>query len=303
MGRRAVIGLAMALAGTVTAAEKAPSFPARHFDDRAGFVSPAVAGRLDERLREFERRTGHAVYVSIFPKLPSASLEDFTVRTATAWRVGRKGIDDGAILFAFVADRKLRLEVGYGLEGTIPDALAGRIIEQHITPGLKAGRVDAAFEAGVGAILAAAEGRPLPSASAEPADDDVPMPETRGLHDGPTPAPVAALPPGPLDSVIEWVTAIAFYKVLGLPVGLLSLVLGVPLSTSPVLRFLPIRRRVKRGESLPRAWAIESLILLWIIVSNLGSGRGGGSTTSSRGSSSSGGGGGRFGGGGASGSW
>jgi uncharacterized membrane protein YgcG len=443
LDRRAVVGLAIVLAGTVTAAEKPPPFPTRHFDDRAGFVSPAVAARLDDRLREYETRTGHAIYVSIFPKLPSASLEDFTIRTATAWRVGRKGVDDGAILFAFVADRKLRLEVGYGLEGTIPDALAGRIIEQHITPGLKSGRVDAAFEAGVAALLAAAEGQPLSSAGAEPAGDDVPMPETRGLHDGagllsaeaagqirerlgqieedtscvlaiavqdgpppsarysdaqlfavrsffrahpmpegqddrwlqeqrqspsallflfvtsrrplqasagyfgtclgeevgigilkhalepplaadpgaalvatldlhaaaqrgewtpPTPAPVATPVPGRVDSVIEVVTAIAFYKVLGLPVGLLSLVLGVPLSTSPVLRFFPIRRRVKRGESLPRAWAIESLILLWIIASNLGSGRSGGSTTSGGGSSSSGGGG-RFGGGGASGSW
>jgi uncharacterized membrane protein YgcG len=398
------------------------------------------------RLREFETRSGHAVYVSIFPKLPSASLEDFTVRTATAWRVGRKGLDDGAILFAFVADRKLRLEVGYGLEAVIPDAIAHRILEEHVTPGLKAGRPDAAFEDGVAAILAAAEGKPLPTAGAASSLDDVPMPETRGLLDkaglldadsaaqvrerlaqveqetgcivaidvenGPPPSarysdaqlfavrsffrahpmteaaseqwaeeqrqrpnallfvfvtsrqplearagyfgsclreevglavlrealeprlaanPRAALlatldlhtraqrgewsppppPPepspeprahGPLDSIFGAVMAIAAFKVLGLPVGLVSLILAFPLSTSPVLRFFPLRRRWKRGESLPRAWVIESLILLWIIVSNLGSGRSGGSTTSS-GSSSSSGGGGRFGGGGASGSW
>jgi uncharacterized protein len=162
-----VLGLAAActLASPVTAVEVTPSFPTRHFDDRAGVVSPAVAARLDDRLRAFETRTGHAVYVSIFPKLPSASLEEFTVRTATAWRIGRKGLDDGVILFAFVADRKLRIEVGYGLEADIPDAVAHRILEERITPELKAGRTDAAFEAGVTAILAAAEGKPLPTPS------------------------------------------------------------------------------------------------------------------------------------------
>ena len=186
MGKRVVLGLATAcaLATAATTVELIPSFPTRHFDDRAGFVSPAVAARLDDRLRAFETRTGHAVYVSIFPKLPSASLEDFTVRTATAWRIGRKGLDDGVILFAFVADRKLRIEVGYGLEADIPDAVAHRILEERITPELKAGRTDAAFQAGVAAILAAAEGKPLPTpsvASAAADQGDVPVPETRGL--------------------------------------------------------------------------------------------------------------------------
>jgi uncharacterized protein len=299
--KRGALGLAAAcaLATAVAAVEVAPSFPTRHFDDRAGVVSPAVATRLDDRLRAFETRTGHAVYVSIFPKLPSASLEDFTIRTATAWRVGRKGLDDGVILFVFVADRKLRLEVGYGLEAVIPDAIAHRILQEYVTPGLKAGRTDTAFEAGVAAILAAAEGRPLPTASAEPDQADVPLPAPPAPAAGPGPE---SLEPVTLDIVIAAVKEIAFFQVLGLPVGFAFLVMAVPLATSPILRFLPIRRRVKRGESLPRAWIIESLILLWLVASNIGSSSSGGSTTSS-GGSSSGGGGGRFGGGGASGSW
>lgn len=293
MRKRRVVGLAAvwALASAAAAVEVAPSFPSRHFDDRAGFVSPAVAARLDERLQAFEARTGHAVYVSIFPSLSSPSLEDFTVRTATAWRVGRKGLDDGVILFAFVADRKLRIEVGYGLEADIPDAVAHRILAERITPELKAGRVDAAFEAGVDAILAAAEGRREEAAA--PSEPIPPAPTA-----SPDTGPVA---PSRIDSVIDMVKAIAFFRFLGLPVGLAFLVVAVPMSTSPVLRFFPIRRRVKLGESLPRAWVIESLILLWLIVSNLGSSRGG--STTSGGGSSSGGGGGRFGGGGASGSW
>jgi uncharacterized protein len=298
LGQRAVLAVAAACAirATAAGAEVAPPFPARHFDDRAGMVSPATAAQLDERLRAFEARTGHAVYVSIFPKLPSPSLEDFTVRTATAWRVGRKGLDDGVILFAFAADRRLRLEVGYGLEAVVPDAIAKRILEDHLAPGLKAGRPDAAFEAGVNALLAAAEGRPLPSPGAGPEQGETPSPVASEA-----PAP-GDLEPGRLDRAIEVVSRIAHFNVLGLPVGLIFLAAGVPFSTSPLLRFLPIRRRVKRGQAWPKAWAIESLILLWIIVSNLGSGRGGGSTTSG-GGSSSGGGGGRFGGGGASGSW
>ena len=303
MGKRAALALAAAcaLVTAVTAAEVTPSFPARHFDDRAGFVSPGVAVRLDDRLRAFEARTGHSVYVSVFPKLPSASLEEFTVRTATAWRVGRKGLDDGVILFAFVADRKLRIEVGYGLEGDLPDAVAHHILTDRMTPELKAGRTDAAFEAGVDAILAAAEGRPLPAASGAPEQSASPSPEASVLPP-PAESPEGGPPPSRLDSAIDVVKAIAFFRFLGLPVGLALLVMAVPLSTSPILRFFPIRRRVQRGESLPRAWVIESLILLWLVVSNLGSSSGG-STTSGGGSSSGGGGGGRFGGGGASGSW
>ena len=295
------------LATAGSAAEVTPSFPTRHFDDRAGFVSPVMAARLDARLHEFETRTGHAVYVSIFPKLPSPSLEDFTVRTATAWRIGRKNVDDGAILFAFVADRKLRIEVGYGLEGDIPDALAHRILGEYVTPALKAGRIDDAFEAGVAALLAAAEGRPLPPAGAGRAEGAVPTPSAPETTEG-SPGPEAPSEPEPsplggLDRVLQVLDAIVHFRFLGLPVGLAFLAMAFPMSTSPILRFFPIRRRVQRGEALPRAWLIESLILLWLIASNLGSGRGGGSTTSSGGSSSSGGGGGRFGGGGASGSW
>jgi uncharacterized protein len=243
-------------------------------------------------LREFEARTGRQVFVSIFPALPSPSLEDFTVRTAQAWRIGRKGLDDGAVLFAFVAERKLRVEVGYGLEDRIPDAIARRILAEHVAPPLGAGQPDAAFTAGVEALLAAAEGRPLPGAAAP------------GPGVEPTPPVAVAIPeappePGAVGIVVDAIGRIARYQLAGLPVGLAFLVLAFPTLTSPILRFLPIRRRVKRGELLPRAWLVESGILLWLILSNIRSS--GGSSYGGRSSSS--GGGGRFGGGGASGSW
>jgi uncharacterized protein len=92
------------------------------------------------------------------PELAGPSLEDFTARTAQAWRVGREDRDNGAVLFVFAQDRKLRLEVGYGLEDRIPDATAKRIIEDVIVPHFRAGDPAGGLTAGVGAILAAARG-------------------------------------------------------------------------------------------------------------------------------------------------
>ena len=91
-------------------------------------------------------------------------MEGFAVRTAQAWGVGRKGHDDGVILFIFAADRKMRIEVGYGLEAVIPDAIAKRILDSVITPRLRAGDKDGALEAGVEALMAAAGGAPFATA-------------------------------------------------------------------------------------------------------------------------------------------
>jgi uncharacterized protein len=281
-----------------------PAAPTRHFDDRAGWVSKDAAATLDAQLLEFERQTGHQIFVSIFKKLPSASLEDFTVRTAQAWRIGRKGMDDGAILFAFVDDRKLRIEVGYGLEGQIPDAVAKRILSEHVGPLLSEGKVDEAFDAGVNALTSAASGQPLPG---EPAAGTEAEPAPVATPDN-APELGEQIPVSPdslqgIDKFFYLFGQVAHFQVAGIPVGLLGLIFGLPMATSPILRFLPIRRRFKRGDPLLQAWAIESLILLWLVVSNLRSGSSSGGSSYGGSSSSSSGGGGRFGGGGASGSW
>jgi uncharacterized membrane protein YgcG len=158
-----------------------PPAPSRHFEDRARFVPPEAAARLDGVLRDFESRTRTQIVVVIFPELPSPSLEDFTVRAAQAWRVGRKGLDDGVVLFVFVKERRLRLEVGYGLEARIPDATANRILDGVVAPEMKAGRPAAAFEAGLRALMAAIEGQ----SPTEPGalGDDVPMPPSEPLAD------------------------------------------------------------------------------------------------------------------------
>jgi uncharacterized protein len=181
MARRCGLAAAAALAWAASAgAQELPPPPRAYFNDGAGFVSPERARALDEKLRRFDQETGSQVVVAIFPKLPSASLEDFTVRTAQAWRVGRKELDNGAVLFVFVQDRKLRLEVGYGLEDNIPDVTAKRIIEDVVVPRLRGGDPAGGLEAGIDAILAAARGEAPP----EPAGSAAPRRGLRG--DGPS---------------------------------------------------------------------------------------------------------------------
>lgn len=131
-------------------------------------MSASVAGALDAKLRAFDEQTSNQVVVAIFPQLPSASLEDFTVRTAQSWRAGRQKLDNGVVLFVFVAERRVRLEVGYGLEGALPDALTKRIIEEEITPRFRAGDPAAGLEAGVDAILKATRGEYTAAKTARP---------------------------------------------------------------------------------------------------------------------------------------
>ena len=160
--RRLGIGLAasLVLAAFVAGAQEPslPPAPTRHFDDRASLVDAGTAARVEEKLRQFEQATSTQIVVSVFPELPSPSLEDFTSRTAQAWRIGRKGLDNGAVLFVFVKDRAVRIEAGYGLEGALPDATAKRIIEEVILPEFRQGRFGAGLEAGADAMMAATRG-------------------------------------------------------------------------------------------------------------------------------------------------
>ncbi|HXK08859.1 MAG TPA: TPM domain-containing protein [Vicinamibacteria bacterium] len=158
--RRALVvyGLLAGAAGVVRAEEALPPPPSAYFNDYAGLVAPADAQRLDAKLRQFAQQTSTQVVVAVFKSLPSASLEDFTLRTAQSWGVGRKDRSNGAVLFVFVNDRKMKIEVGYGLEGALPDILAGRILDNEVRPRFRAGDYAGGLEAGVDAILAATRG-------------------------------------------------------------------------------------------------------------------------------------------------
>jgi len=150
--------LALCAAGALRAEEPPPPPPQAHFNDYAGVVSQADAERLDARLAGFEKQTSTQIVVAVFPKLPSPSLEDFTVRTAQAWRIGQKKLDNGAILFVFVQDRKMRIEVGYGLEGALPDQLAARILDLEVRPRFRQGDWAGGLSAGIDAMMAATRG-------------------------------------------------------------------------------------------------------------------------------------------------
>ena len=141
------------------AAEVIPPVPAQWFNDYAGVVSPATAARLNQTLQDFERESSSQILVAVFQHMESASsIEDYTVRVAQAWKVGQKGRNNGAVLFVFVQDRKMFIQVGYGLEGALPDATCKRIIEDEIKPHFRNNDFDGGLSAGVAAILKAAKG-------------------------------------------------------------------------------------------------------------------------------------------------
>jgi uncharacterized protein len=141
------------------AAEVIPPMPAQWFNDYAQVVSPATAARLNQTLKDFERESSSQIVVAIFQKMESpSSIEDYTVRVAQEWKVGQKNHNNGAVLFVFVQDRKMFIQVGYGLEGALPDATCKRIIEDEIKPGFRNNDYDGGLSAGVAAILAATKG-------------------------------------------------------------------------------------------------------------------------------------------------
>ena len=139
--------------------EQIPTKPARYVTDRADVLGPGGAEALNAKLEQFERDTSNQLLVWIDRKLPEGfTLEDFTVRAGQKWGAGQKAEDNGAILFVFVDDRKMRIEVGYGLEGTLPDAVAKRILDEEIAPRFRAGDFPGGLNAGVDAIMAATRG-------------------------------------------------------------------------------------------------------------------------------------------------
>jgi uncharacterized protein len=148
------------------AGAEVPAAPTRWVTDSPGFLSEATRQELDGRLETYERQGGRQVLVWIGRTTGGVPLEDFTVRAFAAWKVGRKGLDDGLVLFVFADDRTMRIEVGYGLEGQVPDAIASRIIRETIVPRVQAGDHDGAIRDGIAALIAAIEGQ---AAAPEPA--------------------------------------------------------------------------------------------------------------------------------------
>lgn len=145
-----------------------PAAPQRWLTDEAGFLSPAAAAEFDARLEEYERSSGHQVIVYIGKTTGIVPIEEWAVKAFAKWKVGRKGLDDGLVVFVMAEDKRLRIEVGYGLEDKIPDALAGRIVNDEMVPRLQSGDNDGAVRAALDRIAAVIAGDGSGSGETQP---------------------------------------------------------------------------------------------------------------------------------------
>jgi len=165
----AAVVAAAALAGAPGRARSEtpiPSAPTAFVTDRAGFLSPAFASRLSHDLEDYQRGSGHQLIVYVERTTGGVPIEDWAARAFKAWGVGRREQKDGVALFIFSDDHRMRIEVGYGLEDKLPDARAGRIVDNVIAPRLRQGDRDGAVKAGVDEMMAAIGGKPEPRQAA-----------------------------------------------------------------------------------------------------------------------------------------
>ena len=143
--------LALLLAGPAAAKERFPAFT-NPVVDAANVVPDDVQSRLDAALVDYQRRSGNQIAVAVVTTTGSTAIEDYSIDLARAWGVGQKGNDNGVLLLIAYRDRKLRIEVGRGLEGTLTDLDSGRIIRERLVPLLREGRVGDAVVQGTDAI-------------------------------------------------------------------------------------------------------------------------------------------------------
>lgn len=286
--RASILALLLCFATAALALVAVPALSGRVVDQTGTLGADDVAS-LTQRLKDLETRKGSQIAVLIVPTTDGEALEPFSLRVAEAWKIGRKKIDDGALLIVAKNDRKLRIEVGYGLEGALTDVTTKRIIDEDITPKFKAGDFAGGISAGVDRMIRIVNGEKLPD------------PEPPHWQDS------QSFNPDDLFNPLLLVPAILLGGILR---GLLGRLLG---STAAGLLTALI------------AWFLVSSVLVSVIAGAIAAfvvlisdgftsaGPGGRSSSSSGGSWSSGssssssggfsGGGGSFGGGGASGSW
>lgn len=152
------------LYSSLSIALEIPPRPSGRVNDFAGLLDSASKNELESKLAAFDRQTSNEVVVVTFASLGGESLEDFSIRLAEAWKIGKKGRNNGAVLLIFKNNRKLRIEVGYGLEGALPDAVANSIIQNEIVPRFKNADFKGGIFAGVEAIFKATRGEYKPIA-------------------------------------------------------------------------------------------------------------------------------------------
>jgi len=130
----------------------------RRVNDSADLLSPGAVTALEQKLAAFERDQSTQIVVLTIPSLQGEDIAQLAIRVADTWKIGQKGKDNGVLLILAQAERKVRIEVGMGLQGVLPDITAGRIIRELMRPHLKAGDFDRGIDAGVDGIMAATKG-------------------------------------------------------------------------------------------------------------------------------------------------
>jgi uncharacterized protein len=160
-----MLALLMCWAVTAAADVAVPPLSGRVVD-QTGTVSSAEIDTLTQRLKNLEARKGSQLAILMVPTTAPETIEQYSIRVAEAWKIGRKRIDDGALLVIAKNDRKLRIEVGYGLEGALNDVTAKRIIDEVITPRFRSGDFAGGISAGVDRIIRVIDGEALPAPAA-----------------------------------------------------------------------------------------------------------------------------------------
>ena len=157
--------LALLLLPLIALAAEIPPLKAR-VTDLTNTLNAQQRDALEQTLAEFEQRKGAQIAVLMVPTTQPETVEQYAVRVQESWKLGRKGVDDGVLLVVAKNDRKLHIEVGYGLEGILPDAIAKRIIDDDIVPRFKENDFYGGVRAGIDRIMRVVEGEKLPPPAA-----------------------------------------------------------------------------------------------------------------------------------------
>jgi uncharacterized protein len=290
IARASLLALLVCWAFTALADVAVPPLSGRVVD-QTGTLSTSDIASLTQKLKDLETRKGSQVAVLIVPTTAPETIEQFSIRAAEAWKIGRRKIDDGALFVVAKDDRKLRIEVGYGLEGALTDVTASRIINEIVVPKFRSGDFAGGIMAGVDRIIAVIDGEKLPAPVSREQNPDL------FSHIDPTNPFVLfglIIIGGILRSVLGRLVGSA---ATGGVVGLVAWLVAGSLAASAILGVIAFFLTMF-GETILSSGGRGGYVG--------GGWSGGGGSFSGGGSSDSGGfsgGGGSFGGGGASGSW
>ncbi|HAM33972.1 MAG TPA: hypothetical protein DCP41_10905 [Deltaproteobacteria bacterium] len=206
--------------------------------DRTATLTAGQISALEQTLKTFETRKGSQVAVLIVPSSAPETIEQYALRVAEQWKLGRKNVDDGALLVVAKDDRALRIEVGYGLEGALNDATCKRIISEIIVPRFRQGDYSGGITDGVDRILGVIDGEPLPEPKRKPSGNVSGMFRFaplliilillvgRGLHAVLGRLPGALVTGGAVSAVVWWVVGAAFFALIAGLFAFLFMLLG-----------------------------------------------------------------------------